>query len=121
MDPPGFLPRKDNAILRSPKELILRDNGVKRAARAGLRLPEFAARAGSGIRHVYRPRVLRRTLRTEHEGPRRNRNTDERDVFAVGRPYRICVAIDAGIKIPYRFAAEVVHPDEGVIGARVYE
>ena len=55
-------------------------------------------------------------MRAEASG--RGGDADECDLFAIGGPDGIGIAIDAGVQIDERLRGDVVDGDEGVIGAR---
>ena len=57
-----------------------------------------------------------RAVSAEADG--RCRDADEGNLFTVGRPDGLGIAIDAGIEVDEGLRGDVVHGDEGVIGAR---
>jgi hypothetical protein len=89
---------------------------VKDAARAVGSVPEFATVAGFRIGDANGPGRGRAAVSANCE--RSGGSSDERNLFAVGRPDGFRVAVDAGIEIVDGLRADVVDGDESVVGAR---
>src|SRR5882762_8387557 len=93
----GALPGEDDAVARAPEQLVVRNHGMKCAARAGIGFPELATLAGLDVGNTDGPR-LGGAHRSEHESARDHRNTNEGDAFAIGGPCRLRVSIRAGVE-----------------------
>ena len=103
MRPAIALPGKDEAVGAGPDQLILGDHGAKHAARTGVRLPDLPAGAIGDAGEADAPRISRAPSAAS-SARATVRHAGEGDLFAVGRPGRVGIAIDAGVEIAQRLA-----------------
>ena len=115
MRPAIAFPRKDDAVRAGPDQLIFGDHGAKHAARTGVRFPDLAAGAVGDTGHADGPRVSRAPS-APSAAPAAG-HAREGDLFAVGRPRGVGIAIHAGVQVAQRLRREIVDRDEAVIGA----
>ncbi len=116
MRPPIAFPRKDNAVGAGPDQLIFGDHRAKHASRARIGLPDLASGAVGDIGHADGPRVSRAPCAASTATPAAG-HAREGDLFAVGRPREVAIAIHAGVEVAQRLRREIVDRDEAVIGA----
>src|SRR6185437_6694170 len=129
--PPIALPRKYQASVRSPEQLLsgvvafayardIRVELMKDAACAVPGTPPFLSEARRGIGGPNRPRLLA-AARAKDRHARPRGLAHEGDLPTVRRPRRESITIDGRREVHECIAAHVVHADKGVRGAIAHE
>src|SRR5580704_18756705 len=116
MQPPVFLPGKNNAPVRAPGQLLLRYYGAEHTARPPVRAPDLPAFSIRNISHANCPGLARFARRTT-PALGRVKHANERNLFAIGRPHGTAVVIDARVRISHGLRREIVDFDETVIAS----
>src|SRR5580704_18038228 len=115
VEPTGTLPGKHDAVIGAPKQLALSRNFMKQAAGSLICLPWSLSSTCNRVANPDRP-GLSATLPKEIVRSVCG-NANECDLFAVGRPVRIRIAIHTGSEPNNELFAEIVNSHASVATA----
>src|SRR5450432_4212943 len=99
VQPAGTFPREDDSVTRAPEQLIFGHHGMECAAWAFGSVPELAPVSGIDVGEANGPGLRGRSLGTKKDAAGIGCQANECDLFSVGRPGGVGIAIDTCVEI----------------------